>query len=71
MGIMDFIKGQFIDVIEWVDTTTDAMVWKFERKGNEIKIIGLIIFFRATESLRIRLRRYKPENSANEIITLE
>ena len=38
MGIMDFIKGQFIDVIEWVDTTTDSMVWKFERKGNEIKM---------------------------------
>jgi len=38
MGIMDFIKGQFIDVIEWVDTATDAMVWKFERKGNEIKM---------------------------------
>lgn len=38
MGIMDFIKGQFIDVIEWVDTSTDAMVWKFERKGNEIKM---------------------------------
>ncbi|MDX1357690.1 MAG: SPFH domain-containing protein [Clostridia bacterium] len=38
MGIMDFIKGQFIDVIEWVDTDTDAMVWKFERKGNEIKM---------------------------------
>lgn len=38
MGIMDFIKGQFIDVIEWVDTTTNTMVWKFERKGNEIKM---------------------------------
>jgi len=38
MGIMDFIKGQFIDVIEWVDIETDAMVWKFERKGNEIKM---------------------------------
>ena len=36
-----------------------------------MKIIGLIIFFRAIESLRIRLRRYKPENSANDIITLE
>jgi len=38
MGLMNFIKGQFIDVIEWVDTTTDTMVWKFERKGNEIKM---------------------------------
>ncbi|MFO7611694.1 MAG: SPFH domain-containing protein [Clostridia bacterium] len=38
MGIMDFIKGQFIDVIEWVDSSTDTIVWKFERKGNEIKM---------------------------------
>jgi membrane protease subunit (stomatin/prohibitin family) len=38
MGIMDFIKGQFIDVIEWVDTSTDTMVWKFERRQNEIKM---------------------------------
>jgi len=38
MGIMDFIKGQFIDVIEWVDTRTDTMVWKFDRRGNEIKM---------------------------------
>ncbi len=35
--VFNFIKGQFIDVIEWTDDTRDTMVWRFERYGNEIK----------------------------------
>jgi membrane protease subunit (stomatin/prohibitin family) len=35
--VFGFIKGQFIDVIEWTDDTRDTMVWRFERYGNEIK----------------------------------
>ena len=37
MGILDFLSGQFIDVIHWVDNTRDTMVWRFEREGHEIK----------------------------------
>ncbi|WP_291728734.1 SPFH domain-containing protein [Leisingera sp. F5] len=37
MGIFDFLKGEFIDVIHWVDDTHDTMVWRFEREGHEIK----------------------------------
>ncbi len=37
MGIFDFLKGEFIDVIHWVDDTRDTMVWRFEREGHEIK----------------------------------
>lgn len=37
MGILDFLSGQFIDVIHWVDDTRDTMVWRFEREGHEIK----------------------------------
>ncbi len=37
MGILDFLSGQFIDVIDWVDDTRDTMVWRFEREGHEIK----------------------------------
>lgn len=29
MGILDFIKGEFIEVISWEDDTHDTMVWKF------------------------------------------
>ncbi len=37
MGIFDFFKGEFIDIIEWTDSTDDTMVYRFERKDNEIK----------------------------------
>jgi membrane protease subunit (stomatin/prohibitin family) len=37
MGILDFLSGQFIDVIAWTDDTRDTMVWRFEREGHEIK----------------------------------
>ncbi len=36
MGIFDFLSGEFIDVIHWVDDTRDTMVWRFEREGHEI-----------------------------------
>ncbi|MBK5935198.1 membrane protease subunit (stomatin/prohibitin family) [Rhodovulum imhoffii] len=37
MGIFDFLSGEFIDVIHWVDDTRDTIVWRFEREGHEIK----------------------------------
>jgi membrane protease subunit (stomatin/prohibitin family) len=37
MGLFDWISGEFIDVIEWIDNTHDTMVYRFNRKGNEIK----------------------------------
>jgi len=37
MGILDFLTGEFIDVIHWTDETRDTMVWRFERHGHEIK----------------------------------
>ncbi len=37
MGIFDKIKGEFIDIIEWLDSSTDVMVYRFERHQNEIK----------------------------------
>ncbi|OWU86607.1 antifreeze protein [Oceanicola sp. 22II-s10i] len=37
MGIFDFLSGEFIDVIHWVDDTRDTLVWRFERHGHEIK----------------------------------
>lgn len=38
MGIFDFIKGQFIDVIEWVDFSRDVLMWKFPDQDKEIKM---------------------------------
>ena len=37
MGILDFLTGEFIDVIHWTDDTRDTLVWRFEREGHEIK----------------------------------
>ncbi|MBN8702872.1 MAG: SPFH domain-containing protein [Bacteroidetes bacterium] len=38
MGLFDKIKGEFIDIIEWVDDQNDVLVWKFPRYQNEIKM---------------------------------
>ncbi len=37
MGIFDFLSGEFIDVIHWVDDSRDTMVWRVEREGHAIK----------------------------------
>ncbi|NSX54483.1 SPFH domain-containing protein [Parasulfitobacter algicola] len=37
MRILDFLKGELIDVIHWTDDTRDTMVWRFERQGHAIK----------------------------------
>lgn len=34
---MGWFKGQFIDVIEWLDNTNDTIAYRFERHNNEIK----------------------------------
>ncbi len=37
MGLWDKIKGELIDIIEWLDDSSQTMVYRFERYGNEIK----------------------------------
>ncbi|OQX98587.1 MAG: antifreeze protein [Bacteroidetes bacterium 4572_117] len=37
MGLFDKLKGELIDIIEWLDSSNDVMVYRFERQGNEIK----------------------------------
>ena len=38
MGIIDSIKGQFIDIIEWTSPDPDLLAVRFELRGNEIKM---------------------------------
>lgn len=38
MGLMDRIRGEFIDIIEWTDDSRDTIVWRFPRYENEIKM---------------------------------
>jgi membrane protease subunit (stomatin/prohibitin family) len=35
--VFDFLRGEFIDVISWLDDTRDTMVWRFDRRGQAIK----------------------------------
>ncbi|MEO7212279.1 SPFH domain-containing protein [Mucilaginibacter sp.] len=38
MGFFSKLLNEFIDIIEWVDTTQDTLVWKFPRNDNAIKM---------------------------------
>src|ERR671939_972620 len=38
MGLVDKIRGEFIDIVEWTDDTRDTIVWRFPRHDNEIKM---------------------------------
>ena len=38
MGLFDKISSQFIDIIEWLDSTNDTIAYRFERYNNEIKM---------------------------------
>src|SRR6059058_4613067 len=37
MGLLNKIKGEFVDIVEWTDDTRDTIVWRFPRYDNEIK----------------------------------
>ena len=37
MGLFDKLRGEFIDIIKFLDNTQDTIVYRFERYGNEIK----------------------------------
>jgi len=37
MGLWDKLKGELIDIVQWLDDTSDTLVYRFERYGNEIK----------------------------------
>ena len=37
MGIMDKIKGELVDIIEWIDDSRSTLAWRFPRYHNEIK----------------------------------
>jgi len=37
MGLMDKLRGELIDIIEWVDDSRHTLVWRFPRYHNQIK----------------------------------
>ncbi len=38
MGFFAKLRGEFIDIIEWTDPSSDTLVWRFPRYNNEIKM---------------------------------
>jgi SPFH domain-Band 7 family len=37
MALMDFIRGQFIDIIQWTDDSRDTLSYRFPDEDKEIK----------------------------------
>ena len=37
MGLMDFIKKQFIDILEWTESGDGTLAWRFPMADNEIQ----------------------------------
>ncbi len=37
MGLLDKLRGELVDIIEWVDDDRHTLVWRFPRYQNEIK----------------------------------
>ena len=37
MGLMDKLKGELVDIIEWMDDSRSTLAWRFPRYQNEIK----------------------------------
>jgi membrane protease subunit (stomatin/prohibitin family) len=42
MGLMDFIKKQFIDVLEWTESGDGTLAWRYPMAGNEIQYGGAL-----------------------------
>jgi len=38
MGILDFLKGEFIEVIEWTESNRDTLVYRFPVRDHQIKM---------------------------------
>jgi membrane protease subunit (stomatin/prohibitin family) len=43
VGLWDKLKGELVDIIEWLDDSRDTIVWRFPRYENEIKMGAKLI----------------------------
>ena len=37
MGLMDYLKTQFLEIIQWQDDSRDTLSWRFPDEDKEIK----------------------------------
>ncbi len=43
MALMDFIKKQFIDILEWTESGDGTLAWRYPMAGNEIQNGGTLV----------------------------
>ncbi|MBF0329574.1 MAG: SPFH domain-containing protein [Nitrospirae bacterium] len=53
MGLFDKIRGEFIDIIEWLDDSNNTLVHRFERYDNEIKYEAKLVVREAQQAVFI------------------
>ncbi|MCC7292843.1 MAG: SPFH domain-containing protein [Phycisphaerales bacterium] len=37
MGLLEKLRGELVDIVEWIDHTRETLVWRFPRYQNQIK----------------------------------
>ncbi len=53
MGFFDKVRGEFVDIIEWIDDTNNTLVHRFDRYGNEIKYEAQLVVREAQQAVFI------------------
>ena len=51
MALLGWAKAQFLDIIEWLDDTSDTMAWRFPMRGQEIQNGGKLVVRESQEAV--------------------
>lgn len=43
MAIWSKLRGELVDIVEWIDDSRDTLVYRFQRYGNEIKYSAQLV----------------------------
>lgn len=55
MGLMDKLRGELVDIIEWVDDSRSTLAWRFPRYQNEIKNGAKLIVREGQQAIFVHL----------------
>jgi membrane protease subunit (stomatin/prohibitin family) len=69
MGIFDVFRGQFIDIIEWLDDSGDTLAYRFERHGNEIKNGAKLVVRPGQEAIFVNEGQVEPGGDVADAFT--
>jgi hypothetical protein len=56
MSILEKLRAEFVDIVEWVDDDRQSIVWRFPRYHNQIKQGAKLTESSPIDSLRGRTR---------------